>query len=56
MTVFKAYMKIAKKNIWLFMMYLAIFFVVTVVFQKVSAGEKKAPGYQKASVPIGIVD
>ena len=56
MTVFKAYMKIAKKNIWLFIMYLAIFFAVTVIFQKVSAEEEKVPGYQKESVPIGIVD
>ena len=33
MTVFKIYMKIAKKNMWMILLYLAIFFVVTVMFQ-----------------------
>ena len=58
MTVFKAYMKIAKKNIWLFVMYLIIFFAVTSIFQKVkgSAEEESKSGYRTESIPIGIVD
>lgn len=58
MTVFKAYMKIAKKNIWLFVMYLVIFFAVTSIFQKVkgSAEEESKSGYRTESIPIGIVD
>ena len=36
MTVFKIYMKIAKKNIWLVLLYLAIFFTLTLLFQAVA--------------------
>ena len=33
MAVFKAYMRIAKKNMWMILMYLCIFLGVTVMFQ-----------------------
>ena len=34
MSVFKVYMKIAKKNIGMILLYLVIFFGVTVMFQR----------------------
>ena len=54
MVVFKAYMKIARKNIWMILLYLGIFFCVTILFQRfVPEG---AEGYTAESVPVGIVD
>ena len=54
MAVFKAYMKIARKNIWMILLYLGIFFCVTILFQRfVPEG---AEGYTAESVPVGIVD
>ena len=55
MTVFKAYMKITKKNIWLIVMYLAIFYTLTVMFQQFTASEETSD-YRTESVPVGIVD
>lgn len=54
MAVFKAYMKIARKNIWMILLYLGIFFCITVMFQRFAPG--KAEGYTAESVPVGIVD
>lgn len=54
MAVFKAYMKIAWKNKWMILLYLGIFFCVTILFQRfVPEG---AEGYTAESVPVGIVD
>lgn len=54
MAVFKAYMKIARKNFWMILMYLGIFFAVTAMFQ-MFAGEE-TQDYSARSVPVGIVD
>lgn len=53
MTVFKAYMKIAKKNIWLILMYMGIFIAVTVMFQAF-AGDREQ-GYTAQSVSVGVI-
>ena len=55
MTVFKVYMKITKKNMWLIIMYLAIFMGITAIFQT-TVGKENMKGYQTESVPIGVVD
>lgn len=55
MTVFKAYMKIAKKNAWLIVMYMGIFFTLTVMFQG-AAKKQDAEGYTAEGTKIGIVD
>ena len=54
MSVFKAYMKIAKKNIGMILLYLVIFFTVTIMFQRF-AGEG-TQGYTAESIPVGIID
>lgn len=54
MTVFKIYMKIAKKNMWMILLYLAIFFVVTVMFQGFAGADVE--NYAAESIPVGIVD
>lgn len=53
MTVFKAYMKIAKKNIWLILMYMGIFIAVTVMFQAF-AGDRERE-YTAQSVSVGVI-
>lgn len=53
MTVFKAYMKIAKKNIWLILMYMGIFIAVTVMFQAF-AGDREQE-YTAQSVSVGVI-
>lgn len=54
MSVFKAYMKIAKKNIGMILLYLVIFFTVTFMFQRF-AGEG-TQGYTAESIPVGVID
>ncbi len=54
MAVFKAYLKIAKKNGWMILLYLALFFSLTVMFQSF-AGETEQ-SYSAQSVPVGIID
>lgn len=54
MAVFKAYLKITKKNGWMILMYLAIFFSLTVMFQSF-VGETEQ-GYSAQSVPVGVID
>jgi ABC-2 type transport system permease protein len=54
MTVFKAYMKITKRNIGLILMYLVIFMVITLLFQ--SATKDQNGMYSAESVKIGLVD
>ena len=55
MTVYKGYMKIVKQNKALILLYLAIFFGVTMMFQSV-AGSTMPTSYQASSVKVGIVD
>lgn len=55
MAVYKVYMKIAKKNLWLIVMYLCIFFSVTVMFQSVAQKDTEQ-GYVTEGTTVGIVD
>ena len=55
MAVFKVYMKITKKNIWLVCLYLAIFFVLTLLFQGI-AGKNAEQEYTAESISIGVAD
>ena len=54
MAVFKAYMRIAKKNMWMILMYLCIFLGVTVMFQHFAGNETTQ--YTAQSIPVGIID
>lgn len=54
MAVFKAYMRIAKKNMWMILMYLGIFLGITVMFQHFT--ENETPDYAAQSIPVGIID
>ena len=54
MTVFKCYLKILRQNIWLVIMYLGIFFSVTMVMQAAS-GKSEESIYESTSINIGIV-
>lgn len=55
MAVFKVYMKITKRNIWLVCLYLVIFFTLTLLFQGV-AGRNAGREYAAESISIGVVD
>lgn len=55
MAVYKAYMKIAKKNLWLIVMYLGIFFCVTIMFQSFAQKDTEQ-GYTTEGVTVGVVD
>ena len=55
MIVYKTYMKIVKKNAGLILMYLAIFFGVTMIFQAAVSGDDN-PNYQAESVRLQVVD
>ena len=55
MTVYKGYMKIVKQNKGLILLYLAIFFGITMVFQA-TASKDTTNNYKAESVKIGIVD
>lgn len=55
MAVFKVYMKITKKNIWLVCLYVVIFFVLTLLFQGI-AGKNAEQEYTAESISIGVVD
>ena len=55
MTVYKGYMKIVKQNKGLILLYLVIFFSITMMFQA-AAGNDIPSNYQAESVKIGIVD
>ena len=54
MAVFKAYMRIAKKNMWMILMYLGIFLGITVMFQHFTGNETTQ--YTAQSIPVGIID
>ena len=54
MAVFKAYMRIAKKNMWMILMYLGIFLGITVMFRHFAGNETAQ--YTAQSVPVGIID
>ncbi|HJB45241.1 MAG TPA: ABC transporter permease [Candidatus Mediterraneibacter surreyensis] len=53
MAVFKAYMRIAKKNMWMILMYLCIFLGVMVMFQHFAGSDTVQ--YAAQSVPVGII-
>lgn len=55
MTVYKLYMKIIKKNIWLMLIYLAVFFGITMMFQA-WVREDSYSSYLAESVKIALVD
>lgn len=55
MTVFKGYLIIAKQNMWVFLLYLGIFFGITVIIQgNVKRTEENT--YTAQSIKLGIVD
>lgn len=54
MTVFKCYLKILRQNIWLVIMYLGIFFSVTMVIQAASEKSEKNI-YESTSINIGVI-
>lgn len=55
MTVFKGYMKIAKQNVAIILVYVAVFFGVTLMIQSVTKATESG-NYQAESVKIGFVD
>ncbi len=55
MTVYKGYLRVMKKNMWLILLYLVIFTGITVMFQMVS-GNDPMSNYQAESVKIAVVD
>lgn len=55
MTVYKGYMKIVKQNKGLILLYLFIFFGITIMFQ-MSAKKENYSSYQAEKVKIGFVD
>ena len=55
MTVYNAYMKIIRRNGWLILLYLVIFFGVTMLYQVMAAGEKYT-NYQAESVRLAVID
>ena len=55
MTVYKGYMKIVKQNKSLILLYLVIFFGVTMIFQG-TANKEFTDSYHAESLKIGIVD
>ena len=55
MTVFKGYMRIMKKNTGLILMYLGIFFGVTMALQA-AAGKETYTSYESEKIKIGVVD
>lgn len=55
MTVYKGYMYVAKKNAGMFLLYLLIFFGITLLFQMMN-GDKGVSGYQAESLKIAVID
>lgn len=55
MTIYKAYMKVISRNGWLILLYLAIFFGVTMLYQIMTTGEDGA-NYQAESVRLAVID
>lgn len=55
MTVYKGYLRVMKRNMWLILLYLVIFTGITVMFQMVS-GNDPMSNYQAESVKIAVVD
>ena len=54
MTVFKGYMRIMKKNTGLILLYLGIFFGVTMALQA-AAGKETYTSYESEKIKIGVV-
>lgn len=55
MIVFKAYMKIIRQNIWMMLIYLAIFFGITMMFQVMVKGDEYS-SYKAESVKVALID
>lgn len=55
MTVYKGYMRIAKKNTAIFLLYMGIFFGITIMFQSMSK-QTDLSGYQAESLNVAVVD
>lgn len=55
MIVFKAYMKIIRQNIWMMLIYLAIFFGITMMFQAMVKGDEYS-SYKAESVKVALID
>lgn len=55
MTIYKGYMKIIKQNVWLMLLYLVIFFGITMMFQLLVKGDAYT-SYRAESVRIAYVD
>lgn len=55
MTVFKGYLKITRRNIGLILMYLVIFFGITMIFQATTKGAEYE-NFKAASVKIAVID
>lgn len=55
MTVYKGYMRIAKKNTGIILLYLGIFFCITLMFQSMN-GQTGASGYQAKSLKVAVID
>lgn len=56
MTVFKAYMKITKRNAGLIVLYVAIFMAVTLTFQFTAVRNEEDAQYTAYSLKIGVID
>lgn len=56
MTVFKGYMKITKRNAAMIILYLAVFFGITLMIQSVTKDSEAGDSYQAQSIKIGFVD
>ena len=55
MTVYKGYIYVAKKNAGMFLMYLLIFFGITLIFQMMNK-DMEVSGYQAEGLKIAVVD
>lgn len=55
MTVYKVYMKIIKKNVWLILLYMTIFFGITIMYQNLNTGNEYSD-YTAESVRIALID
>lgn len=55
MIIYSAYMKIVRRNGWLILLYLVIFFGVTMLYQVLAAGEEYS-SYQAESISVALID
>lgn len=55
MTIYNAYMKIIRRNGWLILLYLVIFFGITMLYQVMAEGEEYTD-YQAESIRLALID